>query len=158
MAIEYGMIPEDLADYRQENFCVFDLETAERESTLDTEMEVNGVHKIISIGVSSSLPIESKYFERKSSAPVHSTELVAEFLDYLFEAEKVYHNTIPEEILDAFSEIDDEYTDDVCDKVKVERELRKYGAMPTYGFNSGMLIYDFYLFMSYDPCHMTHII
>ena len=137
MAIEYGMIPEDLADYRQENFCVFDLETAERESKLDTEMEVNGVHKVISIGVSSSLPIESKYFERLSSAPIHSTELVADFLDYLFEAEKIYRSTIPKAILDAFSDID-EYTDDVCDKVLVERELRKYAAMPVFGFNSGM--------------------
>ena len=130
------MIPEDLVDYRQENFCVFDLETAERESTLDTEMEVSGVHKVISIGVSSSLPVESKYFERKSSAPVHSTELVAEFLNYLFEDEKIYRTTIPEAILDAFSE-KDEYSDDVCDKVMVERELRKYAAMPVFGFNSG---------------------
>ena len=67
------MIPEELKSYRQEQFVIFDLESGERESDLDTKMEVNGVHKVISIGASSSLPVEDKYFARKSSAPEHST-------------------------------------------------------------------------------------
>ena len=140
------MIPEELKDYRQEQFVIFDLESCERECELDTVMEVNGVHKVISIGASSSLPIENKYFERKSSAPGHSTELVSDFLDWLFEVEKVYRTTVPEEILDAFPDEDDEYTSDVCDKVKVERELRTYAAMPVYGYNSGKSI-------QYGPYH-----
>ena len=131
------MIPEELKDFRQEEFVVFDLESGERESDLDTEMEVNGVHKVISIGASTSLPIDDKYFERKSSAPEHSTEVVSEFLDWLFEVEKVYRTTIPEEILEAIPDDDDEYTDDVCDKQRVGRELKKYAAMPIFGFNSG---------------------
>ena len=149
------MIPEELKDYRQEQFVIFDLESCERECELDTVMEVNGVHKVISIGASSSLPIENKYFERKSSAPGHSTELVSDFLDWLFEVEKVYRTTVPEEILDAFPDEDDEYTSDVCDKVKVERELRTYAAMPVYGYNSGeSYIMYFYYMCSY---HMYHI-
>ena len=145
------MIPEELKDYRQEQFVIFDLESCERECELDTVMEVNGVHKVISIGASSSLPVGDKYFERKSSAPGHSTELVSDFLDWLFEVEKVYRTTVPEEILDAFPDEDDEYTGDVCDKVKVERELRTYAAMPVYGYNSGKSI-------QYDPYYMAHVI
>ena len=149
------MIPEELKNYRQEQFVIFDLESGERESDLDTKMEVNGVHKVISIGASSSLPVDDKYFARKSSAPEHSTELVAEFLDWLFEVEKIYRTTVPDEILDAFPDEDDEFTSDVCDKVRVERELRKYAAMPVYGYNSGKSIqYEPYHMCSY---HMTHI-
>ena len=154
-AVDYGMIPEELKDYRQEQFVIFDLESGERESDLETKMEVNGVHKVISIGASSSLPVDDKYFARKSSAPEHSTELVSSFLDWLFDVEKVYRTTVPEEILDAFPDEDDEYTSDVCDKVRAERELRKYAAMPVYGYNSGKSIqYGPYQMGSY---HMTHI-
>ena len=131
------MIPEELKDYRQEEFVIFDLESGERESDLETKMEVNGVHKVLSIGASSSLPVGDKYFERKSSAPEHSTELVSDFLDWLFEVEKIYRTTIPDEILEAIPDKDDEYSNDVCDKQRVERELKKYAAMPIYGFNSG---------------------
>ena len=158
------MIPEELKDYRQEQFVIFDLESGERESDLETKMEVNGVHKVISIGASSSLPIDDKYFARESSAPEHSTKLVSDFLDWLFEAEKVYRTTVPEEILDAFPEEDDEYTSDVCDKVKVERELRTYAAMPIYGYNSGKSynIHSYhmrsYYICSYHMYHMTYIL
>ena len=133
------MIPADLADFRQEHCCVFDMESTERKADLNTTIEINAVQKVVCIGVSSSLPIQSKYFVRKSSAPIHSTELVTAFVDFLFEAEVVYHATIPEDILDAVPEEDEEYSENVCEKIKVERQLRKYSAMPVYGYNSGKL-------------------
>ena len=131
------MVPEEFKDYRQKDFVIFDLESGEKESDLETKMEVNGIHRVMSIGASSSLAVGDKYFARKSSAPEHSTELVSEFMDWLFEVEKVYRNTVPEEILEAIPDEDDEYTNDVCDKIRIGRELKKYAAMPVYGFNSG---------------------
>ena len=131
------MVPEEFKDYRQKEFVVFDLESGEKESDLETKMEVNGIHRVMSIGASSSLPVNDKYFARKSSAPEHSTELVSDFMDWLFEVEKVYRGTVPEEILEAIPDEDDEYTNDVCDKIRIGRELKKYAAMPVYGFNSG---------------------
>ena len=131
------MVPEEFKDYRQKDFVVFDLESGEKESDLETKMEVNGIHRVMSIGASSSLPVNDKYFARKSSAPEHSTELVSDFMDWLFEVEKVYRTTVPEEILEAIPDEDDEYTNDVCDKIRIGRELKKYAAMPVYGYNSG---------------------
>ena len=131
------MVPEEFKDYRQKDFVIFDLESGEKESDLETKMEVNGIHRVMSIGASSSLAVGDKYFARKSSAPEHSTELVSEFMDWLFEVEKVYRTTVPEEILEAIPDEDDEYTNDVCDKIRIGRELKKYAAMPVYGFNSG---------------------
>ena len=131
------MVPEELKDYRQKEFVVFDLESGERDSDLETKMEVNGIHRVMSIGASSSLAVDDKYFARKSSAPEHSTELVSDFMDWLFEVEKVYRTTVPEEILKAIPDEDDEYTNDVCEKIRIGRELKKYAAMPVYGYNSG---------------------
>ena len=131
------MVPEEFKDYRQKDFVIFDLESGEKESDLETKMEVNGIHRVMSIGASSSLAVGDKYFARKSSAPEHSTELVSEFMDWLFEVEKVYRTTVPEEILEAIPDEDDEYTNDVCEKIRIGRELKKYAAMPVYGFNSG---------------------
>ena len=131
------MVPEEFKDYRQTEFVVFDLESGEKESDLETKMEVNGIHRVMSIGASSSMAVDDKYFARKSSAPEHSTELVSDFMDWLFEVEKVYRTTVPEEILKAIPDEDDEYTNDVCDKIRIGRELKKYAAMPVYGFNSG---------------------
>ena len=131
------MVPEEFKDYRQTEFVIFDLESGERDSDLETKMEVNGIHRVMSIGASSSLAVGDKYFARKSSAPEHSTELVSEFMDWLFEVEKVYRTTVPEEILEAIPDEDDEYNNDVCDKTRIGRELKKYAAMPVYGFNSG---------------------
>ena len=131
------MVPEEFKDYRQTEFVVFDLESGEKESDLETKMEVNGIHRVMSIGASSSMAVDDKYFARKSSAPEHSTELVSDFMDWLFEVEKVYRTTVPEEILKAIPDEDDEYTNDVCDKIRIGRELKKYAAMPVYGYNSG---------------------
>ena len=131
------MVPEEFKDYRQKEFVVFDLESGEKESDLETKMEVNGIHRVMSIGASSSLAVDDKYFARKSSAPEHSTELVSDFMDWLFEVEKVYRTTVPEEILEAIPDEDDEYTNDVCEKIRIGRELKKYAAMPVYGYNSG---------------------
>ena len=131
------MVPEEFKDYRQTEFVVFDLESGEKESDLETKMEVNGIHRVMSIGASSSMAVDDKYFARKSSAPEHSTELVSDFMDWLFEVEKIYRTTVPEEILKAIPDEDDEYTNDVCDKIRIGRELKKYAAMPVYGYNSG---------------------
>ena len=131
------MVPEEFKDYRQTEFVVFDLESGEKESDLETKMEVNGIHRVMSIGASSSMAVDDKYFARKSSAPEHSTELVSDFMDWLFEVEKVYRTTVPEEILKAIPDEDDEYTNDVCEKIRIGRELKKYAAMPIYGYNSG---------------------
>ena len=131
------MVPEEFKDYRQTEFVVFDLESGEKESDLETKMEVNGIHRVMSIGASSSMAVDDKYFARKSSAPEHSTELVSDFMDWLFEVEKVYRTTVPEEILKAIPDEDDEYTNDVCDKIRIGRELKKFAAMPVYGYNSG---------------------
>ena len=138
-AIEHGMLPVSMVNFRQKHLVVFDSETLEQDMNLNTNMEVEGVLKIVSIGCASTLPIPSRYFERKSSAPADSTVLIKEFLDHLFDLEKLYIQTVPEAIVDAVPDEDDEFAEHCGVTKQIERNLRKYLTMPIYGYNSGKL-------------------
>ena len=147
-AIGLGLLPNDLKSYRQSHFVTFDLETLEKDQALNSKIDVEGVHKLASIGCASTLPAESRYFERRSSRAEDSTELVAEFLDHMFELEKLYIQTVPQEIKDAVpEEEEDEYYKNVGKTKRLENQLRKYLSMPILGYNSSKLI-----------CYKSHII
>ena len=133
-AIKYGILSEDVANFRQENFMVWDLETLESDDEVNTSIQVDGVLKVASIGVASSFGMPEAYFERKSSDPEHSIELVSDFLDYVFEAEKLFYQTIPEEIRQVEHDLD--FAEANCEKVRVRRGLKKYTTMPIFGYNS----------------------
>ena len=135
-AIAKALIPNHLLSHRQREFVIFDLETLERDQALDTKIEIEGVHKLASIGCASTLSGDSRYFERRSSRPEDSTELVAEFLDHMFELEKQYIVTVPIEIRDAVPE-EDEFEQKFGGEKQTEDKLRKYLTMPIYGYNSG---------------------
>ena len=144
-AIQYGILSENVANFRQENFLVWDLETLESEDEVNTNIQVDGVLKVASIGVASSFGMPEKYFERKSSDPEHSIELVSDFLDYVFEAEQLFYNTIPEEIRQV--EHDLEFAEAKCEKVRVRKGLKKYTTMPIFGYNSCKY---YFLIIDYD--------
>ena len=81
-AIKLGMVSDQLSSFRQKQVVIFDLETLEKDIALNTNIEVEGVLKLVSIGCASTLSTESRYFERKSSFPEHSTELDISLLIY----------------------------------------------------------------------------
>ena len=134
-----------MADFRQENFMVWDLETLECDDEVNTNIQVEGVLKVASIGVASSFGMPEKYLERKSSDPEHSIELVSDFLDYVFEAEKMFYQTIPEEIRNIEHDLD--YAEAKCEKVRVRRGLKKFTTMPIFGYNSCKY---YFLIIDYD--------
>ena len=123
-----------MSNFRQEHFIVWDLETMESEDEVRTNIQVDGVLKVASIGVASSFSMPEKYFERKTNAPEHGLELVSDFLDYMFEAEQLFHKTIPVEIREV--QQDKEFSEAKCQKVRVRRGLKKYSTMPIFGYNS----------------------
>ena len=136
-AIKLGMVSDKLKSFRQKQVVIFDLETLEKDIALNTNIEVEGVLKLVSIGCASTLSTESRYFERKSSLPEHSTELVGEFLDHMFELEKLYIQTVPAEIKDAVpDDDDDDFEENVGEIKRIQRELKKYLTMPILGYNS----------------------
>ena len=114
---------------------IFDLETLEQNLDLNTNIEVEGVLKLATIGCSSTLSTDCRYFERRSSRPEDSTELVAEFLDHMFELENQFIQTVPQEIRDAVPE-EDEFQENEGEEIRLESQLRKYLSMPIYGYNS----------------------
>ena len=143
--IENGIIPETLAGYVQENVVVFDLETLEQQDVhLDTKIQIDGVLKVVSIGVASTLPLPERYFERSSSLPESAGVLVSEFMEHLFELEELFYQTVPDELKNI--EDDDELKNIEEDKESYEIEsdrkslkdqLRNMCVMPVLGYNSG---------------------
>lgn len=58
----------------------------------------NGVLKVVSIGVASTLQLPERYCEGRSSLPPSAGQFVTEFMDNLFELEELYYKTIPNDI------------------------------------------------------------
>ena len=138
-AIEQGILPDTMTGYVQKNLVTYDLETLEQQDVhLDTKIQIDGVLKVVSIGVASTLQMPERYFERRSSLPQSACELVTEFMDHLFELEELYYQTIPDEIKNI--EDDDEEKESFqveCEKKSLKSKLRNICCMPVFGYNSG---------------------
>ena len=141
-AIEQGILPDTLTGYVQKNLVTYDLETLEQQDVhLDTKIQIDGVLKVVSIGVASTLQMPERYFERRSSLPQSAGELVTEFMDHLFELEALYYQTIPDEIKNIEDDDDEKESFQVeCEKKSLKSKLRNICCMPVFGYNSGKWI------------------
>ena len=138
-AIDQGIIPESMAGYVQENLVVYDLETLEQQDVhLDTKIQVDGVLKVVSIGVASTLPLPERYFERTTSHPEAAGLLVSEFMEHLFELEELFYQTIPDELKNIEDDDEEKEAFEVeSEKKTLKNQLRNLCTMPVFGFNSG---------------------
>ena len=126
---------------------VFDIETIEQPSQrhndqISSNTIEEAVLRPVSIGCSSNITNEDKFFLRKSSNPDDAYDLVYQFLDYLFELVDVMHRELPEEIKHAMEVLESELQDKskfskgFCEKKTMLRTLKSYHKMSVYGFNS----------------------
>ena len=65
----------------------------------------------VSIGCSSNILNEDKFFLRDSSHPDDAYALVDHFMDYLFELVETFHNQLPSEIMSAKERLENELED-----------------------------------------------
>ena len=140
-AIDVGILPKHFKKYRQKNLVCWDIETLETDENCD-EPGQQAILKPLSIATSTNIPDEpDQFWVRKSSASKDGQQLVDEFLDYLFNLEHKYYETIPDEIRDALADLDDVESDkfgtDRTQKQKVKFYLQKYLTMCCYAFNGG---------------------
>ena len=140
-AVDAGILPEAFKHYRQQYLVCWDIETLETNENCD-EPGQQAILKPLSIATSTNIPDETdKFWVRKSSAPKDGQLLVDEFLDYLFQLENKYYETIPTEIRDALADLDDVESDkfgsDRTQKQKIKFYLQKYLTLCCYAFNGG---------------------
>ena len=139
---------------------VFDIETIEHASErhndqISSNTIEEAVLRPVSIGCSSNITNDDKFFLRKSSDPDDAYDLVNQFLDYLFELVDVMHSELPEEIKNAYEvlqcEIQDKskFSKAYCEKKTMLRTLQSYHIMSVYGFNSCKSIASFLTFINH---------
>ena len=102
------LLPEEFLDYRQKYFVTWDIESLEEKPGPDGDSIVEALQNVVSISVSSNLPVEDQYFVRKSSDPAAAVELIKSFIDHLFKLEEKFQELIPQEIKQAISTLNEE--------------------------------------------------
>ena len=112
----------------------------EQKPSVYDEGSVEALQNICSVSIASNLPTPDEYFVRQSSNPQAASDLVNNFLDHLFELEKIYSTLIPEEINYAISELRSDITSDKFSKSQCRQHsilnfLKQYLVLPCYAFN-----------------------
>ena len=135
------LLPDCLRGFRQKYLVAWDIEALETIPDGDIQ-QVEAFQNICSVAVSSNLPVEDKYFERKSSDPADAYKLVEAFLDHLFDLEAAYQQLVPSEFADAISKLDAMITSHHFSKKQArEKALRSYlkqmYILPCYAYNAG---------------------
>ena len=140
--VEAGYLTEEFRHYRHNFLAVYDIETFEREST-EKLSNVEAKLDLLSLAVSTNIPgQQDRFFCRKSSDPDDAYSIVVQFLEYLEELQTILEETIPEEIADAISILEEEIQEEKFSKRKLLkknylRTLKSVSLLNVYGFNSG---------------------
>ena len=147
--IKEGYLPKTLTNYYNPKFMTWDIETLEMK-TPEPDMNcdnttIEAILKPVSIAVGSNF-VPPKVFIRKSSSPEHGQELINEFMEYLLDSYKVFHDTVHSAIKTAIqvllAMIVGEQKKPLKNNFLITKwfsrmnYLKRYMRMNVYGFNS----------------------
>ena len=141
LAVAMKLLPEEFLDYRQKYFVTWDIESLEEKPGPDGDSIVEALQNVVSISVSSNLPVEDQYFVRKSSESTAAVELIKSFIDHLFKLEEKFQELIPQEIKQAISTLNEKIFSSQFSKHQLKQKsvlhyLKSCLTLPCYGFNS----------------------
>ena len=132
----------DLSQFRQKNFCCFDIETFGK----------NDVCVPVSIAVASTLD-GPKYFEKTDDSPEATHQMVSDFMEYLLELQEKLVNNLDPQIKQTISFLQAE-KEEIFNpkKYKSKREIttmlnyfKNYEVLKIYGFNSRLVTESFFI-------------
>ena len=123
----------DLSQFRQNNFCCFDIETFGK----------NDVCAPVSIAVASTLD-GPKYFEKTNDSPEATYQMVSDFMEYLLELQEKLVKNLDPQIKQTISFLQAEKEENFnSKKYKSKQEIttmlnyfKNYEVLKVYGFNS----------------------
>ena len=145
LAINENLLPENFRGWRQPFFTVWDIETIEAcpSNIFSHGLEINANLNFASVACSTNLPdLPDTFIMRESSDASSGQKAVNDWLNTLFEWEKVFFVQIPEEIHEAYNELssieDDKFSKQKTKKQRVKNCLKNLLTMPCFGYNSGM--------------------
>ena len=106
--IESEYLPTSFKSYNHIFLACYDIESLEKPKLeqRSTFTFVEAKLNVLSIGVSTNLPLSDKFFVRKSSDGQAAIEMVQDFVNYLDHVQEVLESQIPNEIHDAIAIIE----------------------------------------------------
>ena len=147
--VELGYLPKKAKEFRKSFYTTFDIESLESFDGVDDMKNVEAIHKIVSIAVSTNKG-QSRCFVRKNSTHDAVIQMFESFLDYLEEINIEYEAEIPDYFQDAIDHLElmtcDQSILPKSEKMKLsglKSTLEKYLKQDIFGFNSGDKFYKF---------------
>ena len=146
--IDEGYLPESFRSFIQKFKATWDIETLEDQSSFKENDEnaatiTNAIHKVVSLGVSSNIPgFENRFFCRSTSAQEDGQQMIAQFLEHLFQMAEKLQELLPDEIVAAAEHLEakidgNKFSKEICNDRTLHNELKNYLKLSVYGFNSG---------------------
>ena len=140
-AVAMELLPEKFSNFRQKYFVTWNIESLEQKPAIHEESIVEALQNVVSISVSSNLPVDDQYFVRRSSEPEAATELIKNFIDHLFKLEEIFQELIPTEISEAIAKLNEMIISTNFSKTQLREKsiltyLKQFYTLPCYGFNS----------------------
>ena len=151
---DLGYLPEEALRYRKDFITTFDIECLEDREHAESLKNVEAVHRIVSVAISTNRG-HSNCFIRNDSSHEAVVKMFEKFLDYLDEINAMHDDELPDYFHEAIEHIElmcsSESTLLKSDKMELEklkRTLEKYMLHDVFGFNSGKNSYK-NLYQSY---------
>ena len=140
--VKLGYLPAEALNFRKTFFCSFDIETLEDRSGTDEMRNVEAIHRLASISVSTNQD-PGKVFVRQNSSHEAAKKMVEDFVDYLIEIRDMQELVLPDYFQSCFYQLEEDVNEPNISKhhkmklAGLKAKVRKYLMLDVYGFNSG---------------------
>ena len=142
---EMGYLPEEALEFRKTFFTCYDCETLEDKTGISDLKNVEAIHRVVSIAVSTNRG-HSRCFVRKNSTHEAAVEMFDDFLKFLDEINADHDDEIPQYFHEAIERLELMSSDcstlpkrDKMELQNLKKQLSKYILHDIFGFNSGKI-------------------
>ena len=140
--VDMGYLPVEALEYRKTFFCTYDIETLEDKSNIEDMRNVEAIHRLASISVSTT-ESRGKVFVRSDSSHGAAKKMVQDFLDYLVEIRDEQELILPDYLSSCMNQLEEDSNNESIPKshrmklAGLKSKVKKYLMLDCYGFNSG---------------------
>ena len=141
--VSLGYLPSEALDFRKTFFCCYDIETLEDKSGIEEMRNVEAVHKLASISISTTTS-EGSVFVRHDSSHEAVEEMINLFIDALIEAKEEQDLLLPDYFENCLHQLEEDEENEnipMQQKMKIsgyKAKIEKYLMLDVYGYNSGI--------------------
>ena len=140
--VDLGYLPAEALEYRKTFFCTYDIETIEDKKDIENMRNVEAIHRLASISVSTT-ESRGKVFVRTDSSHEAAKHMVQEFVNYLIQIRDQQELILPSYFSCCENQLDLDIENESLPKnhrmklAGLRAKVKKYQMLDVFGFNSG---------------------